>query len=131
MDQMARILTHKFSDLPLIIDGAFEDNGVEGEAEIAYWADGQWRVESVSITTSRRKTDAEMELTGLSRNRIYRQHVLDRASPISAILCDRLTTGKYTRMNIQDEVNEAIEEAREDAAGFLADRRHDERMGAM
>lgn len=125
---MPRTLTYKFSDVPLIIDGAFEDNGVEGEAEITYWADGQWHVESISITTSRRKTDAEMELTGLSGNRFYRQHHLDRASPISAILCDRLMTGKYTRMNIQDEVNEAIEAAREDAAGFLADVRHDERM---
>jgi len=126
----ARTLTHRFSDLPLIVDGAFEDNGVEGEAEITYWSDGQWQIESISITISRSRTLEEIELHGIHGRRPERQHVLNRSALLDAILRDRLLNHGYNRRNIQDEVNGAIEDARDDAALFIADRRHDERVSA-
>jgi hypothetical protein len=125
---MAKSLTYSFSDLPLIIDGPFEDNGVEGEAEITYWADGEWSIDTISIEVARPKTEAERETTGPGR--VRKQHVLDSGSPLFLILHDRLENGRYTRANIQEEVRCAINDEAADHADFLADQRRDDRMMA-
>lgn len=125
---MARSFIYGFQNVPLIVDGAFTDNGVDGEAEINYWADGTWSIESISIETNRFKTSEELDATGLTSRWVTKQHVLDRGSPLHLILHDRLEHRDFLRRDIQDEVDGLIEDAREDAANFLADRRHDERM---
>jgi hypothetical protein len=127
---MAKSLTYRFCDLPLIIDGPFEDNGVEGEAEITYWADGEFSIKSISITTYRSKTPAEMEVTGLTSRRVPKEHLLDAGTPLFLILHDRLENGRYTRANIQEEVRCAINDEAADHADFLADQRRDDRMMA-
>lgn len=120
---MARSLVHRFSDLPLIVDGPFEDNGVEGEAEITYWPDGQWQIESISITISRARTLEEIQLQGTHGKRPERQHVLERGSFLDATLRDRLMTNKYRKMDIQDSVREALECDYVDAPSVIADHR--------
>lgn len=124
---MPRTLTHKFSDVPLIVDGPFEDNGVEGEAEITYWPDGQWQIESISVTISRGRTLEEIELQGVHGRRPERQHVLNRASLFDGILRDRLMNHGYNRRNIQDEVRDAIANDCDDAPSVVADQRREER----
>jgi hypothetical protein len=112
-----RTLTFSFSEIPLIVDGPFEDNGVDGEAEINYWPDGTWSIASISIEVARAKTEDEKIATG-AFSRIRKQHVLDAGSPLYLILYDRLENGKYTRRNIQDEVDSQIADAAENYANW-------------
>jgi hypothetical protein len=123
-----RTLTHSFDDLPLIVDGAFEDQGVSGEAEISYWPDGEWSIKSISIEVSRYKNAAEMEATGITSRYGRKQHVLDAGSPLYLILYERLEADK--RGYVQNAVREQISEDREDAAEYRAELRRDDRMMA-
>ena len=125
---MAKTLTYSFSDLPLIIDGPFEDNGVEGEAEVSYFPDGEWSILSVSIEVSRRKSPDEMEATGITSNRTYKQHVLDAGSPLDLIIRDRIENGKYLRRNLEDEVRNAIADDHAALLDNLADYKRDQMM---
>jgi hypothetical protein len=125
-----RTLTHSFDDLPLIVDGAFEDQGVSGEAEISYWPDGEWSIKSISIEVSRYKNSAEMEATGITSRYVRKQYVLDAGSPIHLILYERLEADK--RGYVQEAVREQIAEDREDAREWNAEiRRDDAMMGTL
>lgn len=114
----SRTLTFSFDEVPLIVDGAFEDAGVSGEAEIIYWPCGDWSIDSIAIEVARAKTADELIATGNTSRRVRKMHVLDAGSPLYLILYDRLENGPRERRNIQDEVRDAIATDRADAADY-------------
>ena len=124
-----RTLDYTFEQVPLIIDGAFEDDGVSGTAEITYYGNGEWSVGDISVEISRYPTAAERAVVPFA-GRIRKQHTLDRTSWLYLTLYDRLENMRYSRSNIQEEVNTAIEEVREEAREFLGEQRREDRAMA-
>lgn len=118
-----RSFTYKFSDLPLIVDGPFEDNGVDGEAEITYSSDGSWSIDEIGIQVSRPKTAAELEQTGMSGFRIYQMHWLSNTNPLYALILHRLEN--ECRRSVGNEVSDQIEQDREWAQAGIADHSRD------
>lgn len=121
----SRTFTYSFQDLPLIVDGPFEDNGVDGEAEVSYSTDGSWSIEAIGVQVARTKTTEELQQTGLTGSRIYQIHWLEKSSPLYTILLDRLEDNN--RRGVQRDVEDQIEQDREWARDDAADHRRDER----
>ena len=119
----SRTFTYSFQDLPLIVDGPFEDNGVDGEAEVSYSTDGSWSIEAIGVQVARPKTTEELQQTGLTRSRVYRIHWLEKSSPLYAILLDRLENNN--RRGVQRDVEDQIEQDREWAHACIADHSRD------
>lgn len=118
-----RSFTYKFQDLPLIIDGPFEDNGVDGEAEVSYSTDGLWSIEAIGVQVARPKTTEELQLTGLTGSRVYQTYWLARSSPLYAMLLSRLEGDK--RNGVEREVKDQIVQDREWAHACIADHSRD------
>jgi len=121
-----RTFTYSFEQLPLIVEGAFEDSGLSGEAEISYWADGSWSINSISVELARFKTADERAATGLTSNWVRKQYPLDACSPIYLILYERLEVDKrgYVQAAVDDQIADDLDDARE----WLADHRRDDAM---
>lgn len=118
-----RTFTYRFQDLPLIIAGPFEDNGVDGEAEVSYSTDGSWSIEAIGVQVARLKTTEELQQTGLTGSRVYQVHRLDTSSPLYAMILHRLENEK--RRGVQRDVEDQIEQDREWAHACIADHDRD------
>lgn len=112
-------LTFKFEELPLIIEGAFKDNGVTGQAEISYHRDGEWSIVCIGIETTKFLKEP---VNG--KHWIDRIHWLDAGTPLYLIIYHRLE--HEWRDKVQDAVNEALAEDRASLADDYADYRRDE-----
>jgi hypothetical protein len=110
----------KFSDLPLIVDGPFEDSGTEGRAVISYSRDGDWGIDAIGIDVAR------YDHSSSSRER--KSHWLDAGTPLYTIIYDRLEHYKNYPASIQEAAREHLEEDRVCAADDYADYRRDLRM---
>lgn len=118
-----RTLSYRFQDLPLIIDGPFEDSGVDGEAEVAYSTDGSWSIEAIGVQVARFKTTEELQQSGLTRSRVYQIHWLKKSSPLYAVLLGHLEGEK--RRGVAREVEDQIAQDREWAQACIADHSRD------
>jgi hypothetical protein len=125
MSMASRTFTHRFDDLPLIVEGPFEDNGLDGEAEISYFPDGEWTVTEIGIRVGRYKTAAELEDTGITSRRVYKIHLLDKGDPLFNIILHRLENER--RRDVERDVADQIAEDREWAADCAADYRLEDR----
>lgn len=114
-------MTYRFDDLPLIIEGGFEDQGVRGEAEISYFPDGEWAIKAIGIEVSRFKSAEEMRATGITSKWVRKMHWLDAGTPLFLIIYHRL------EHECRDAVNEAVldEIANNSPAAWIADHRAD------
>jgi hypothetical protein len=120
----SRTFTYRFEELPLIVDGPFEDTGVDGEAEVTYSTDGSWSIDAIGVQVSRPKTTEELQQTGLSGSRVRQIHWLDKAAPLYAMLLSRLEGDK--RRSVDWEVADQIEQDREWIADHARDLRKHE-----
>ncbi len=118
-----RTFTYRFQDLPLIVDGLFEDNGVDGEAEVSYSTDGSWLITAIGVQIARPKTTEELQQTGRTGSRVYQTHWLAKSSPLYAILLHRLENDK--RRGVQRDIDDQIEQDREWAHACIADHSRD------
>lgn len=120
--------TYRFDDLPLIIDGAFEDQGITGEAEISYFADGEWSIKTIGIQVSRFKNAEEMAATGLTSRWVRKTHLLDAGTPLFLLIYHRLEHER--RRAVNDAVLDQIAEDRESATDDHADMKRNAQRSA-
>jgi hypothetical protein len=117
----ANTFTYRFDELPLIIDGGFEDQGVRGEAEISYFPDGEWSIQSIGIEVSRFKNAEEMRATGITSKWVRKIHQLDAGTPLFLLIYHRLE--HECREALTDAVHDEI--ANNSPAAWIADHQRD------
>ncbi len=103
---MSSTLTFTFEELPLLIDLGVEAGLVNGSAEIEYWTDHSWGITSIW-------------LDGYGPNGVRKQVEVENGSALFLTIFGRLE-GEWCE-KVQDEVVEAIHEARESRADTIAD----------
>ena len=121
---MQRSFTYIIEELPLVLEDGLATGLVSGTAEINYWNDEDWGVESIAIDADRLAT--KEELAAGSHRYISKTIQLERDSTIYRIIWDRLEN--HLRDDVQDAVNNQIDLDRECAEGDRADARRDSMM---
>ena len=124
---MSRTLRYEFDELPLVIEAGFSAGLVSGEAEIAYYGDGEWSIRRIYLDGHRERSQAEratMQINGLQPSRHERKPVeLDAGTYLFNTVYGRLES------EWADAVQEAVNEARvadhASAADDAADYRRD------
>lgn len=128
--------TFEFEELPLVVEGGFEAGLVNGSAEIAYYPDGAWFIDGISLAGSKRLYwTLDDRVTAIRAGKTLpvfdRKPVeLDAGSPLFLMIFERLEND--WRAAVSDAVQEQITDrddspTRADHAAWLSDHVHDER----
>lgn len=117
-----------FEELALVIEGGFEAGLVNGSAEIAYYPDGDWFIDSISLDGHKRlhhtiEAHWAASIVGKPLPVFERKPIaLDEGSSLYLMIYERLEN--EWRDAVHDAVQEQIEKDGPQAA-WLADHRRD------
>ncbi len=118
---MSNIFSFEFEELPLVISNGIPAGLINGCAEIEYYRDGEWDIQSVAIEGYQSLTDEERKAG--KKPWIY----VTAPSEIECLIVERLEVEWYDQ--IHNAVCEQLASDRDDAAEMRAEMRRDSRMG--
>lgn len=119
---MPKTFDFPFSELPLLIENGVEAGLINGSAEISYFADGVWSVESVSLEGYRPTTSEERVKGTLF---VRKPVTLAAGTPLHLIVVHR--PRREWADQVAEAVNTQLEEDRASAPDNRADRRREGR----
>ncbi len=118
---MSNIFSFEFEELPLVISNGIPAGLINGCAEIEYYRDGEWDIQSVAIEGYQSLTDEERKAG--KKPWIY----VTAPAEIECLIVERLEVEWYD--HIHNAVCEQLASDRDDAAEVRAEMRRDSRMG--
>jgi hypothetical protein len=114
---MPKTFSYGFAELPLVIENGVEAGLVNGEAEISYFTDGVWGIESISLEGYRPATAADIAKG--SGKFVRKQVTLDAGTPLHLMIVHRFE--HELQDAVQDAVNAQIDDDRASAPDNRAD----------